>query len=317
LLLWRNYRFPIAWSEVFGMEADLELEVGFGDGRYTVYRAAREPKTLFVGLEISSASVARALRRVKDAGVGNVRIVKVNAEFAVQHLFAPASLANITVNFPDPWPKERHAGNRLLRAPFFELAASRLKPGGALRLATDHEDYLDFAKREAGVTGRYALEAVDPPEAVFETKYALKWKAQSKGLYYQVFRLMGQLQKVYPVVENYAMPHAILSGTLPQTLRFQKTVTEYGGGHVVLLELSRTLGPEELGERLLFRATISEPGLQQQVIVSVRAKAGELVVGLESFGDPVVTKAVKGAVHAVVGWLLAQSPRLGLKQASY
>jgi tRNA (guanine-N7-)-methyltransferase len=317
LLLWRKRPLPLDWEAEFGAPGPLELEIGFGDGRYTVFRALREPETRFVGLEISGASILRAMRRVRDAGLGNVRIVKVSAQFALRALFAPASLSSITVNFPDPWPKERHAANRLLQRSFFELAAGRLRPGGALKLATDHPDYLAFAVGEADSSGRYAVEAAEPPEAVFETKYALKWRAQGKLLHYRRFRLVTPLANPHPNLEREAMPHAVLSGKLPESLEFSKQVCPYADGHVILLELCRSLGGEH-GARLLFRATVDEPDLQQGVLVAVRPKEeGGLVVSLESFGDPVITRTVKGAVHAVVTWLMAGVPGLRLEQASY
>jgi tRNA (guanine-N7-)-methyltransferase len=315
LVPWRKHPFPIDWAEVFATsEPELELEIGFGDGRYTVHRAQRERDTCFVGLEISGASILRALRRVREAGLDNIRVVKTSAQFAVQHLFAPESLLGITVNFPDPWPKERHAKNRLLQRSFFELAASRLRPGGEIRLATDHEEYLASAREQGAASGLYALLEAAPPEAVFETKYALKWKAQAKPLYYQVFRRLRPPEAYFPILEREAMPHAILSGRLPEDLDFAKRVSRDAHGHVILLELCRSLS----SDRLLVLAVVEEPSLQQQVLVSIRPKeSGEIVVGLESFGDPLVTKAVKGAVHAVVEWLTSQAPEVKLKQASY
>ncbi|HEV2125404.1 MAG TPA: tRNA (guanosine(46)-N7)-methyltransferase TrmB, partial [Chloroflexota bacterium] len=177
VLPWRRLTFPVDWAEQFGV-APLHLEIGFGDGRYTVRRALEEPEAMFVGLEISSASIQRALAKVRRAGVDNVALLKVGANFAVKNLFAPQSLSSITVNFPDPWPKERHLKNRLLQRSFFELAASRLVPAGTLRLATDHPDYLLFALQEAEASGLFAAHEAEPPAAVFETKYALKWKGQ-------------------------------------------------------------------------------------------------------------------------------------------
>ena len=115
LLPWRRLPFPVPWTEVFGRSRPLHLEVGFGDGRFTVRRAHAEPEHDFVGLDISSASVQRARARVARESVSNVRLLKVGAGFAVRHLFAPGSLASVVVNFPDPWPKERHAGHRLLQ----------------------------------------------------------------------------------------------------------------------------------------------------------------------------------------------------------
>jgi tRNA (guanine-N7-)-methyltransferase len=103
--------------------------VGFGDGRFTALRAQAAPDDDFVGLEVSGTSVLRALRRMRRDGIRNVRLLKAPAEIAVRQLFAPAALSSITVNFPDPWPKERHEHHRLLRAPFFRLAATSSRRG--------------------------------------------------------------------------------------------------------------------------------------------------------------------------------------------
>ena len=326
LVPWRRFRFPISWDAQFTatgpLHPPLHLEVGFGDGRYTVRRAQAAPDERFVGLEISSASLQRGLNNVRKRELHNVKLLKVGAGFAVQHLFAPHTLASITVNFPDPWPKERHEKNRLLQAGFFELAASRLGPGGAVLLATDHPEYLAFARAEAERTELFGLETTDPPAAVFETKYALKWKTQGKPLFYQVFRYSGAPAPEYPILERDAtMPHALLTGQLPPQLSFSKQVTPYAGGHVILHEVLQSLGsddPDGSGEKWLVRATVEEAELRQQVLVSVRARgAGGLIVGLEPFGDPVVTPVTRGAVHAVTEWLLTLPANIRVEARSY
>ncbi len=327
LVPWRRYRFPVKWEAQFPVSGPLHLEVGFGDGRYTVRRAAQAPSERFVGLEISSASLQRGLSNVRKRDLNNVKLLKAGANFAVQHLFAPASLSSITVNFPDPWPKERHETNRLLQDAFFKLAASRLVAGGAILLATDHPEYLAFAQTEAQKSGLFGLETADPPDAVFETKYALKWKTMGKPLFYRVFRYTGATPPDYPPLEREStMPHALLSGQLPPHVTFSKTVTPFEGGHVILHEVLQSLGAdaaEHAGEKWLVRATVEEPELRQQLLVSVRARGhGEegdrgLIVGLEPFGDPVITRAARGAVHAVVEWLLTLPADLRVEARSY
>ncbi len=322
---WRRYPFPIDWTAHFGVhfgmsKVPLHLEVGFGDGRYTVRRAIGAPEEAFVGLEISGASLLRGLKNIERHKVTNVRLLKANANFAVQHLFAPHALASITVNFPDPWPKEKHEENRLLRVPFFKLAASCLVPGGEIRLATDHPAYLAFAQAEAQRTKLFDLSEAEPPEAVFETKYALKWKAQGKPLYYQIFTYQGGSTPDYPILERGdLMPHAILAGTLPSHAPFSKQVVPYASGHVILHEVARSLGSSETkGERWLVRTTIEERDLRQQLLVTVRSRGrDELIVSLEPFGDPVITEVVRGAVHAVTEWLLSLSAELRVKAKSY
>ena len=319
LLSWRTLDFPIAWSHYFG-SSPLHLEVGFGDGRYTVRRALEEPEAGFVGLEISSASIQRAIRKVKKAELENVRLLKIGANFAVRHLFAPDSLTSITVNFPDPWPKERHVKNRLLQRSFFELAASRLVEGGAIKLATDHPEYLAFAQAEARASDLYTLSEPEPPQAVFETKYAMKWKGQGKPLYYQVFTYEGGATAGYPSLERVEiMPHALFSGALPAEITFSKKVLPYADGHVILHEAARSLGDEEdAREKWLVRATVDEPDLRQQLLVAVKRRSeDELIVRLESFGDPIITKTVRGAVHAVTEWLLSLPADLQVKERNY
>lgn len=319
LLPWRTSPFPMDWTEAFGRSGDLHLEIGFGDGRFTARRAHDLPDASFVGLEISSGSLQRALRRLKRERITNVRLAKVGAGFALRHLFAPRSLSSIVVNFPDPWPKERHSDRRLLRRDFFRLAASRLRPGCAVRLATDHPEYLAFALEEVAAAGGFETAVVPPPEAVFETKYALKWKAQGKPLHYVEFRYEGGAVDVFPALERPStMPHALLNGSLPPTAPFDKVVLAYGEGHVILHEVARRFGgadddadsaaepsAEASAERWWVRASVDEPDIRQHVLVLVRQRTDdEVIVRLEPFGDPVITPTVRGAVHAVTEWLL-------------
>lgn len=302
LLPWRRLAHPVDWPAEFGRRAPLHLEVGFGDGRYTAARALAAPGDDHVGLEVSGTSVLRALRRLRRDGIDNVRILKAPAEIAVRQLFAPASLASITVNFPDPWPKERHAKHRLLRVPFFRLAATRLLPGGEIRLASDHLGYVAFAREEAIGSGvATLLERPAPPE-VYETKYALKWRAQGKPLHYQVFVLDGAgVPAPEPLGRRDSMPHALLDGAWPSDAPFEKLVVAAPHGHVIVHEAARAVGEHD---RYWFRVTVDEPELVQQLlIVAQRRAGGEVIVRLESFGDPLITPTVRAAIGVVTDWL--------------
>lgn len=322
LLSWRKAAFPINWHEEFGKKAALHLEVGFGDGRFTVRRALEMPDELFVGLEISSASLQRGWQKIRRQKLTNVRLLKLGAQFALQHLFAEKSLSSIVVNFPDPWPKEKHEKNRLLQASFFRLAASRLLTGGCIHLATDHPDYLAFARAQAELSGFYELLDAAVPKAVFETKYALKWQGQGKPLFYQVFRYNGNETASYPSLERPAiMPHALIKGDLPEEIVFTKQVLAYADGHVILHEVLKSMGSDDetpAKDKWLLRATIDEPDFKQQLLVAVKRRSPtELIVRLEPFGDPVITKTARGAVHAVTEWLLGLQVGIRIIERNY
>ncbi len=315
LLRWRSAPFPVDWQGVLPGAGPLHLEVGFGDGRYTARRALDDPEGRFVGIELSGVSVLRALKRMHRDGVGNVALLKGEAHFLLQQLFRAESLSSITVNFPDPWPKGRHEENRLLRRDFFLLAASRLRQDGSVLLATDHPGYLAFAREQALESGLFTLGSAEPPAAVFETKYALKWKTMGIPLHYQPFVRNSVPAGNFDHLERpEEMPHSLLEGPLPQDSQFEKRVSRYADGHVILHEAALSAGGQP---RWLVRATVDEPSLRQQLLLVVQPREGnELIVRLESFGDPIVTDAVRGAVHAVTEWALEQ-PGVSIKDRRY
>lgn len=129
------------WKEVFGRKAPVVCEIGFGDGAALLEMARAHPEWDFVGVEVYRPGVGALLLRLKDTGFRNVRVAMVDAVEFLRRKVAPASLSKLWILFPDPWPKRRHQKRRLIQAPFIELAASRLAPGGRIHCATDWEDY--------------------------------------------------------------------------------------------------------------------------------------------------------------------------------
>lgn len=128
-------------AEAFGREAPLVMEIGFGMGETTAEIAAAQPDTDFLGVEVYPAGVGSLLRRVREAGLANVRVIQHDALEVLRDMIAPGTLAGVHVFFPDPWPKARHHKRRLIQGPFVSLLASRLRPGGYLHCATDWQDY--------------------------------------------------------------------------------------------------------------------------------------------------------------------------------
>ena len=126
---------------LFRRRAPRVLEIGFGNGENLAALATAHPEADYLGIEVHRAGVGRLLLAAETAQLTNVRIACHDAVEVLQHQLAPASLDEMLILFPDPWHKKRHHKRRLIQPPFVELAASRLKSGGVLRLATDWEPY--------------------------------------------------------------------------------------------------------------------------------------------------------------------------------
>ena len=132
---------PLDFGKAFGRHADVVLEIGCGMGETTAAIAAAHPGIDFLGIEVHAPGVGAILNRIAQSGLDNVRMIQHDAVEVVDAMIPEGSLGGIHVYFPDPWHKKRHHKRRLIQPPFVELVASRLAPGGVLKLATDWEEY--------------------------------------------------------------------------------------------------------------------------------------------------------------------------------
>ena len=119
----------------------LEIEIGFGKGRYLLARAAAEPDTTFLGIESAALYWAETTRRAERRGIGNLITLCGDALYLLAARLERESADAVHVYFPDPWPKTRHHRRRLLDPSTVDLVVGVLAPGASLYFATDHADY--------------------------------------------------------------------------------------------------------------------------------------------------------------------------------
>src|SRR5712692_5092202 len=100
LLLWQHVERPVDWTQRFGRQASLVVEIGFGNGEFLVREAQAHQERDFVGIEQEWASVQRGLRRIAQAKVSNVRLLLVDARIALERLFTPQTVHCVYALFP-------------------------------------------------------------------------------------------------------------------------------------------------------------------------------------------------------------------------
>jgi tRNA (guanine-N7-)-methyltransferase len=135
---------PLDLPQLFGREAPRTLEIGFGNGDNLAALAATNPGRDYIGVEVHAPGVGHLLHEATAAGLSNLRVIRQDAVEVLRDRIAAGSLDEILVLFPDPWHKKRHHKRRLVNAAFADLAASRLRVGGTLRLATDWTPYAEW-----------------------------------------------------------------------------------------------------------------------------------------------------------------------------
>ena len=128
-------------EQIFSRAAPTYLEIGFGNGESLVQMAQTHPENNYVGIEVYPSGIGHILLCIAELGLATLRVYNADANFILESRIYDQSLSGINVFFPDPWPKKRHHKRRLVTPAFALLCAHKLKPGAALQLATDCEDY--------------------------------------------------------------------------------------------------------------------------------------------------------------------------------
>jgi tRNA (guanine-N7-)-methyltransferase len=155
------------------------LEIGFGGGEHLAEQAARNPGVSFIGAEPFLNGVASALRHIDERGLTNVRLHPEDVRELLVRI-PDAGLARVFMLFPDPWPKARHHKRRLIQTEVVAELARALRPGGALRFATDWADYAEHALERFVREPRFAWSAgraadwKTPPADHVPTRYEAK-----------------------------------------------------------------------------------------------------------------------------------------------
>ena len=99
------------YSEVFGNNNPIDLEIGMGKGNFIIDKAMKNPNINFIGVERYESVVCRALEKLENTNLTNVKIICIDA-FELDDVF-DKEISTIYLNFSDPWPKKRHAKRRL------------------------------------------------------------------------------------------------------------------------------------------------------------------------------------------------------------
>jgi tRNA (guanine-N7-)-methyltransferase len=131
------------FTQVFGRNAPLFVEIGFGNGEILARMAAANPDKNYIGIEVHRPGVGHLLMLLNQQGLNNVRIYCHDAIEVLEHKIADNSLGGLHLFFPDPWPKKKHHKRRIVRPGFVDLLVKKLKQGGYFHAATDWENYAE------------------------------------------------------------------------------------------------------------------------------------------------------------------------------
>ncbi len=189
-----NLQSRLDFARIFGRSRPVHVEVGSGKGTFLVHQAQAQPDVDFLGIEWARKYYRHAADRIGRRGLTNVRIIRADAAAFLRDFVHEESVDCFHIYFPDPWPKKRHHKRRLLQGSNIETLIRCLKPGGEMRIATDHEDYFEQISREMSVHAA-RLEPIEfqRPAGAREgeltgTNYERKYVKENRPIYTLAFR---------------------------------------------------------------------------------------------------------------------------------
>ena len=129
------------WQDLFESSAPIDIEVGFGKGEFLLEIAKREPERNFIGFEIDRIRMKWAEVKAYREGYKNIRFVPGDAIALLPQVFKDNEISRAYLNFPDPWPKNRHAKKRMIGKPVISEFVRIVRPEGDIFVVTDVDPY--------------------------------------------------------------------------------------------------------------------------------------------------------------------------------
>jgi len=181
----------IDWREVFAEPGPVEVEVGIGKGRFLLEAATLRPDVQHLGIEWANKYLRIAERRASRRGLTNVRFARLDGRELICRAIPDASVRAYYVFYPDPWPKKRHHKRRFFQPSTLDHLARTLLPGGAVHVATDHDEYWSVIEPLMDADRRFERLPefggvsfplpVDGPLTNYEEKYGREGRSRNRG----------------------------------------------------------------------------------------------------------------------------------------
>jgi len=280
---------PLDWEEVFGNGYPVEVEIGCGLGEFLNRTAAGCLEKNFVGIEIEWKRLVKTMRKLEAARLSNARLFKLDAAVVFERLIAPRSLAMVYCLFPCPWPKKKHAKNRLFSTKFLRLVNSRLSKGGELQVVTDYQPYVEWIKEASRNTGFKTSTRLIKPR--FDTKFEKKWVSAGQNEFFEII-FTKQRHINVPLKEDVELKRFAIKDFVPE--RFSM---EDEKGAVTLI--FKDIVFDARRQKAMVQVLVAEENLSQYAWINVEKGADRWRIYLSPGQSLFPTMGINRAIETV------------------
>jgi len=172
-------KYKNKWSDYFGNKNPIHLELGMGRGDFIINMAKTYPKINFIGLEINDSQMVKAVQRLRNVDLPNLKLINMDAR-ELDNVFGK-EIDTIYLTFSEPWPKKQDEKKRFTHFSYLKLYDKIFKKHKHIILKTDNKGL--FA---------YSLETL--------SQYWYTFEKVSMDLHHderQIFNIMTDFEKKY------------------------------------------------------------------------------------------------------------------------
>ncbi len=125
------------WSNVFGNNNPIMLELGMGRGSFIIGMAMKYPNLNFIGLELDKNQIAYALKQASNYKLNNLKMIHANAN-DLANIFKK-DINTIYLTFSEPWPKKQDERKRFTHESYLRIYDRVFRKDKHIILKTDNK----------------------------------------------------------------------------------------------------------------------------------------------------------------------------------
>lgn len=167
----------------------IELDLGCGKGTFSLALAGKYPERLVLAADIMIGRLRKLDSRIAALGLSNMALFRVEARHFVSCFLGDCSIDRLHILCPDPWPKDRHKGHRLLCSEFIGQLYRVLKHDGVFHFSTDDNSYFETVAGLVEHTGIFLRDdgAISDVSDV-KTDFEQRWNSIGKEVNHIAWR---------------------------------------------------------------------------------------------------------------------------------
>ncbi len=175
-----------------GILHSVSVDYCSGNGDWIVEQAQRYPQINWVAIEKKFPRIRKIWSKRENLSLANLFLICGEGETATKYYFPTDSVAGIYINFPDPWPKLRHAKHRLIQSPFVQELGRILEKGQSLFFVTDDSAYSEQFRKEMSHSTMFSPLNPAPHYRTEYPEYGTSyfedlWREKGKEIRYHIY----------------------------------------------------------------------------------------------------------------------------------